>query len=91
VRLQGWGRGAEEEALGGIGDAGRPVHCARPRRLHHRASMIPRLPPPQQTGKRLKGGGCFEEVLPGLPCAKEEIKGEEEGGFGAHTLAFGFD
>jgi hypothetical protein len=46
----------EEEALGGIGDAGGPVHCARPSRLHHPASMVPRLPSPQQTEKRENEG-----------------------------------
>lgn len=29
----------EEEALGGVGDAGGPVHRARPRRFHPLASM----------------------------------------------------
>jgi hypothetical protein len=61
VRLQGWGRGAgravegDEEALG---DAGGPVHRARPGRLHPPASMIRRLPSPQQqNGEEIQGRG----------------------------------
>jgi hypothetical protein len=86
VRLQGWGRGArrvvegDEEALG---DAGGPVHRARPGRLHPPASMIHCLPSPQQqNGEEIQGRGVDGSRRFFLFCIEKREKAAFELHFG---------